>query len=149
MLTLMYWDEDDKNETERKRQRENELRQKKGLPLREEKPLPLPPITPNTEDLNKVLILLEKQIALSVEQGRQLEELNRRVLEQKVVEVVKKEAIRNVVPKKEFKRIDDIDVNVIDTSGIEVVGEAGEIIKGDNITSQIEKLKRLKKRGGG
>jgi hypothetical protein len=162
MVLLMYWEND--NEDKRKARREEKLRAKKlGLPEPEMIPAEI------TNDSSKeILEILSKQTAISLDQSKKIDQLSQIILEQQKIidkisdqrpEVVTREIIREVpegdkpreeeeTSKKKFMKLDDIDVNVIDTSGIEAVGETvGTVTQGQNIKSQVEKLKKLRKRG--
>lgn len=154
MVLLMYWEND--NEDKRKARREEKLRAKKlGLP---EPPVEKVPITDLSTE--KILETLSQQTALALEQNKKIDQLSQIILEQQKAidkinepkEVVTREIIREVVvgekageqKQEKFIKLDDIDVNVIDTSGIEAVGDAvGTVTQGQNITNQVEKLKTL------
>lgn len=158
MVLLMYWEND--NEDKRKARREEKLRAKKlGLP---EPLVEKPPITDLSTE--KILEALSQQTAIALDQSKKIEQLSQVILEQQKTidkinepkEVVTREIIREVVvgdkaeeelqKKEKFIKLDDIDVNVIDTEGIEAVGDnVGTVTTGQNITSQVEKLRMLKK----
>jgi hypothetical protein len=155
----MYWEND--NEEKRKVRREERLRAKKlGLP----EPQMIPAEIIN-DPSKEILEILSKQTEISLDQSKKIDQLSQIILEQqKVIDKMnaQPEVIREVIrevpvepngkeiepKKKDFIKLEDIDVNVIDTSGIEAVGDAvGTVTQGQNITSQVEKLKKLRKRG--
>ena len=157
MVLLMYWEDD--SEEKRKMRREERLRAKKlGAEVIE--PPVEQPSTPHGNDLSveKILELLSKQTALSLDQSNKIEELSKVIIEQQRVileirengPVTVKQSEPEEIKKKKLKvvKLDDIDVNIIDTTGIETVGEAGgEVTKGSSIKDQLAKLKRLKRQG--
>jgi hypothetical protein len=158
MVLLMYWE----NETEEKRKirREERLRAKKlGLPE------PQHDEPPSTSDASteKILEILVKQTEMSADQGKKIDQLSHIILEQQKLidkigehkdQGVTREIIREVSTgtkvvedkqEEKFTRLEDIDVNIIDTSGIETVGEVtGQVTKGDSIKNQLAKLKELR-----
>jgi hypothetical protein len=158
MVLLMYWE--DNGEEKRKARREEKLRAKKfGTPE------PSEPDTQYLTDMSaeKILEVLSQQTTISLEQSKKIEQLSQVILEQQKTidkisnqktEIITREIVREVEgdkqvedsKKEKFVKLDDIDVNVIDTSGIESVGEVvGTVTQGQNITSQVEKLKMLKR----
>jgi len=153
----MYWEND--NEEKRKIRREERLRAKKlGLPEPKQESIVVADLS--TE---KILEVLSKQTEISLDQSKKIDQLSQIILEQqKVIDKIntQPEIVREVIrevpaelgdkqiedKKKAFIKLEDIDVNVIDTSGIEAVGDTvGIVTQGQNITSQVEKLKMLKK----
>jgi hypothetical protein len=164
MVLLMYWEND--NEEKRKANREERLRAKKlGLP---EPQMISAEIT--NDSSKEILDILSKQTAISLDQSKKIDQLSQIILEQQKIidkisdqktEVITREIIREVpatgetptekkekeVKEKKFKKLDDIDVNIIDTSGIEAVGEVtAQVTKGNSIKSQLDKLRQLKKK---
>ena len=159
MVLITYWEDD--GEEKRKMRREEKLRAKKmGTEFVEatvESTTPAPSSEPNIP-AEKILELLTQQTALSLDQSKKIEELSKVILEQKrVIQEIKEqgppikkddvEVRTSPQPQKEkIIKLDDIDVNIIDTTGIETVGEAGgAVTKGTSIKSQLAKLKSLKK----
>jgi hypothetical protein len=154
MVLFMYWEND--NEEKRKIRREERLRAKKlGLPEPKQESIVVADLS--TE---KILEVLSKQTEISLDQSKKIDQLSQIILEQqKVIDKIntQPEIVREVIrevpigqeeerKKKGFIKLEDIDVNVIDTSGIEAVGDTvGIVTQGQNITSQVEKLKMLKK----
>jgi|WetSurMetagenome_2_1015567.scaffolds.fasta_scaffold421852_2 hypothetical protein len=140
MVLLMYWEND--SEEKRKARREEKLRLKKlGLP-------PEPPRVDNGS-VDRLLGVIDQQDKkldqlndLLAKQQELLHSLSKDINQRSVVIERSEVGPTKVEPK--HKTIDDVDVKILDTEGIETVGEtAGEITKGKNIISQIDKLKRL------
>jgi uncharacterized coiled-coil protein SlyX len=167
MALITYWEDD--SEEKRKMRREEKLRAKKmGTEFIEESPEPILQQSPDLST-EKILEVLSQQTALSLDQSKKIDQLSQIILEQqKMIDKIsdqKTEVIIREVPatggtptkkeekefkEKKFKKLDDIDVNMIDTSGIEAVGETiGTVTQGQNITSQVEKLRMLKKQKKG
>lgn len=157
MVLLMYWEDD--SEEKRKLRREERLRaKKKGTEVVDPPVEQAPPPPSNDLSIDKILEVLSKQTALSMDQSNKIDELSKIIIEQqKVIQEIKENGptvvkIEKDVEEKQEKqkvtKLDDIDVNIIDTTGIETVGEAsGEITKGSSIKDQLAKLKRLRKQG--
>ena len=155
MVLLMYWDE---SEDRRKARREERLRSKKlGLP----EPAQVSGVA-TAESSEKILEVLSKQTALFLDQSKKIDDLSKIILEQQhIIEEIREKDPAVIVTdsnasvprgpegnekKDAFVKLEDIDVNVIDTSGIESAGEAGVVSQGQNIMSQVEKLKRFRKK---
>jgi hypothetical protein len=140
MVLLMYWEDD--SEEKRKARREEKLRIKK---------LGLPPETQRVDNgsVDRLLGVIDQQDKkldklndILVQQQELLHNLSKDINERSVV--VEKSVVESDKVQPKHKTIDDVDVKILDTEGIETVGEtAGEVTKGKNIISQIDKLKRL------
>jgi|WetSurMetagenome_2_1015567.scaffolds.fasta_scaffold878436_2 hypothetical protein len=151
MLIVMYWENDD--DEKRKLQREEKLRQKKGLPVKEDKTTPV-----DKEHLDRVLSLLERQMQVTAEQSKQLNELNASLEDQKKILNImltrEPTMVREVLPENSREesdsRWDHIDVPVLDADQIEDVGTgaAGEKSMGKDVSSKIAMLKKLKQDKG-
>jgi hypothetical protein len=143
MVLLMYWEDD--SEAKRKARREEKLRIKKlGLPPEPERvdngsvDRLLDVIDQQDKKLDQLNDLLAKQQELLHDLSKNINE--RPVTVEKIV--TKEEKPVTETPK--HRTIEDVDVKILDTEGIETVGEtAGELTKGKNIISQIDKLKKL------
>lgn len=153
---ITYWEDD--SEEKRKMRREEKLRAKKMGNEEKVESAP-PPVSPDLP-ADKILELLSQQTALSLDQSKKIDELSKVILEQqRVIQEIKEQGPAVVVrevseesgtpikkEKEKIVKLDDIDVKVIDTTGIETVGEvSGEVTKGTSIKSQLAKLKRLKR----
>jgi len=149
----MYWE--DNQDEQRKLQREEKLRQKKGLPAVVKEEVVVKADIPT----DQILEVLNKQMEMSADQSKKIDQLSQIILnQQKVIDkigeqktvVIQGEVSQTGNVTKEIKpkitKLDDIDVNILDTEGIESVGEANtEVTKGSSIKSQLSKLKALSK----
>jgi hypothetical protein len=149
---VMYWENDD--DEKRKLQREEKLREKKGLPVKESKTTPV-----DKEHLDRVLSLLEQQMQVTAEQSKQLNELNASLEDQKKIlnimltrEPVTVRSVPSETEQEEetVSNWDHIDVPVLDADRIEDVGTgtAGEKSMGKDVSSKIAMLKKLKQDKG-
>ena len=164
----MYWEDD--IESKRKLRREEKLRAKKfgQEPPMEEASIshdsPAPAvireiITERTivessngesvEELKEIINKQDEKLDSLSSALLQQQELLKAILEKDNSTTIIREVAHGegeTQGKAKFIKLDDIDVDVIDTSGIEAVGDAaGTVTTGQNITSQVEKLRMLKK----
>lgn len=150
---MTYWDDEDN----RKVLREEKLREKRGL-LVKSAPPPVESAI-DKEHLDKVLAILEQQMQLTAAQTQQLNELHQaldnqgqvlsKLLEKEPV-VITEGGITKTVKRasEELPILGDIDVNVVDTSGIETQGEAGEQkTEGNSVKDRVARLRELKNKG--
>ena len=153
MVLLMYWEDD--TEERRKILREEKLRAKKGFSS---------PVIPATIEASPGAVSVEIPESIPqdiAKQAQAVEDLNKKLdtlsktLEQQ--QALLKSIATNgnqhpVIPEPEdtngFIKLGDTDVKVIDTIGIETVGEAGVVSEGESIMSRIAKLKKMKKDKG-
>lgn len=154
----MFWGDD---EQQKKTRVEKQLRKKKEERSGERlKPAPLPdnasvgePVT--SEELSRQTELINEQQAeirdlkhLLIQHGRVLE----RILEkqdQPQYESINRPTVKNMREEEEgLPSLQEVNVNVIHTDGIETTGKAGEeITEGQSIKDRASKLRALKQRG--
>jgi hypothetical protein len=150
MVLMMYWENE--SEEQRKLEREEKLRAKKGLPP---PPIELLPDA-NNQDLAGVI---DKQAKLAEDQNQKLDQLTRVIAKQQrmLQEIVNsnghvtQHTDKKIEPEEEttkFTKLEDADINVVDTIGIEMVGEAGSVTEGENILDRVAKLKKMKRDKG-
>jgi hypothetical protein len=145
MLAVMYWTgQPTVDETERKLLREQELRHRRGLPVKSEPAKEEPP----AEYLNKLLALLEKQVQVANDQSQQLSVLQQSLEDQKKLLgiVINREVVTQLPAEIKSRSWDNIDVPLLSENSIEDVGTgvAGETRKGKGIEGRIAMLKKLK-----
>jgi hypothetical protein len=156
MVLMMYWNEESENQ--RKVRREEKLRAKK-LGFQEAVITPEPESSSSGEGVEQLKVIIsqqDKKLDLLSEALIKQQELLKEILNHKPQEVVREivrvemlstpKEVEPETPRPKFRRLEDVDVAVIDTSGIEAVGQAGEVIVGQDISSQVEKLKQLRRK---
>jgi hypothetical protein len=147
---MLYWEED--HEAKRKKHREEKLRAKKfgnigptveenENVVKEDSTEPEKPVVQGDSSVSELKSKIDELSAVIMQQ----QALLKAILEKEPATVVR-EVTKDLAIEPEFKKLDDVDVNILDTSGIESVGgQAGKTTEGANISDQLSKLRKLRK----
>lgn len=145
MLTIMYWGDDD----ERKKQRVSDKLSKKRA-----KRKGTLPDNAGVSDSEETRVQLEAQSQeikglqnLILKQAQLLEKiLEKQDSRYEVVYKPSAEEIRLQETVEDLPKLQDLDINIIKTEGIETSGKAGSMTQGQSVKDRASRLRELKKR---